>query len=426
MTTVRVHTGPMADPGHRGADADPAVVRLVVDYVHCPQCDLIVPAFTGPEPLAAVLDGSMTRCGFCKWLFPPGPRLPLEVRHRCSDCGTAMRAPAGAAVVACRLCETWFHNPELDPVDRERVEQVLEEQQRIAAKVDRFLAATEHLLPPPPPPAEPPWTLPAPPRPASHGPSVPPLPVSPGLSLLPGAAASPGQPVLPALALPAPPVSSDPSVLPGAPASCGRPVPALPGAGLAGSAAGYLLPRPRSAESLPGNVRVLPGRRRPGERSSMRMTEAFPVALNRALRDVLGSRQRQVLELRYGLDGRPGRSFREIGAVIHRSPGRARAVLDQAVRTLAGLAREADLNNSRQHVSCSIVVHVARHAIGDPLDPAAAARIRAFVEVALPQATPDAATDLLLRLAGLRDELARAGRDRALRRDVTAATPALN
>ena len=85
----------------------------------------------------------------------------------------------------------------------------------------------------------------------------------------------------------------------------------------------------------------------------MRMTEAFPVALNRALRDVLGSRQRQVLELRYGLDGRPGRSFREIGAVIHRSPGRARALLDQAVRTLAGLAREADLNNSRQHVSCS-------------------------------------------------------------------------
>ena len=80
----------MAERGHRTTHGDRGVFTLVVEYVRCPQCELIVPAFTGPEPLAVVADGSMTRCGVCKWVFPSGPRLVLEVRRQCADCGTTM------------------------------------------------------------------------------------------------------------------------------------------------------------------------------------------------------------------------------------------------------------------------------------------------------------------------------------------------
>jgi hypothetical protein len=109
------------------------VYRLVVEYVDCPQCGLLAPAFTGPEPLSVVADGTMSRCGICKWVFSPGPRQPLELRHSCDDCGSTMRAPIGAAVLVCPACEAWFHNPALDPAGRSRAEAALREQDRIAA-----------------------------------------------------------------------------------------------------------------------------------------------------------------------------------------------------------------------------------------------------------------------------------------------------
>jgi Sigma-70, region 4 len=109
------------------------VYRLVVEYVDCPQCGLLAPAFTGPEPLSVVADGTMSRCGICKWVFSPGPRRPLELRHSCDDCGSTMRAPNGAAVLVCPACEAWFHNPALDDGGRAMAEAALREQDRIAA-----------------------------------------------------------------------------------------------------------------------------------------------------------------------------------------------------------------------------------------------------------------------------------------------------
>jgi hypothetical protein len=380
-------------------------VQLVVDYVHCPQCDLTVPAFTGPEPLAIVLDGSMTRCGFCKWVFAPSQRMPLQVRYRCADCGAMMRGPDGAAVLVCRACETWFHNPELDPTVRDRVEQVLREQHRFAAMVDQLLVATERIIPPARPTrpsredvaaqaGRSPYQV-APPTPAAWT-----RPPTPGAAVPSGSAAPPG--------------CTATRATPSAPPAPGQPA----------------APRGPSEHRLPApagsNVRSLRPRQQAGNagaRSGMPMTAAFTAGLRRAARDMLPARQHHVLELRYGLDGQAGRTFREIGAQIGRSPSQARALLDQGLATIAALARRADSGGSREYLSCSVAVHLASHTVGDPLDPQAPGRIRAFIDSALPMATPDAATDLLLRLAGKHDELRPTGQDRALRRAVTTAPP---
>ena len=182
-------------------------------------------------------------------------------------------------------------------------------------------------------------------------------------------------------------------------------------------------PHPTPAGS---NVRTLRPRRQPGRTgrpAGIPMTAAFTAGLRRAARDTLPARQHRVLELRYGLDGQPGRTFPEIGAELRCSPSRARTLLGQALASIAALGRQADSAGSREYLSCSVAVQLAAHAVGDPLDPQTPGRIRAFADSALPKATPGAATDLLLRLAGVRDELAATGQDQALRRAVTAARP---
>ena len=439
----------------------------MVDYVRCPECKLVVPAFTGPEPLGAVVEGAMSRCGFCKWVFAPGPRMPLEVRRSCEDCGTAMRAPVGAAVLVCPACDGWFYNPEADATDRARAEEVLDEQHRIAAMVDRVLIAADGMIPaarqperdredvaahggqstsgatawttaPPSAHAQPALAPPtrtsgprARPQPADAGnhPDAPPpgpdrsdgydrRPPAPrsgdNVRTLhpqrhPADPAGPMQPADPAqLADPAQPADGAWPADTDQPADSGQP---------ADSA------RPATAQPA-DNEPPTAGARRAGHSRTVAtpMTEAFAGALAQAVRDHLAPTQRRVLELRYGLDGRPGRTFREIGTALRRSPTRSRRILEQGVRTIAELARRAELSRSREHVYCSIAVHVAMHAIGDPLDPQTPSRIRAFIDLALPGARPDAATDLLLRLAGLRDGLAALGHDRALRRAVAAAT----
>lgn len=123
----------MAEQARHSTQSHHGVYRLVVEYVDCPQCELLAPAFTGPEPLSVVADGTMSRCGICKWVFSPGARQPLELRHTCDDCGSTMRAPVGAAVLVCPACEAWFHNPALDATGRTRAEAALREQDRIAA-----------------------------------------------------------------------------------------------------------------------------------------------------------------------------------------------------------------------------------------------------------------------------------------------------
>jgi hypothetical protein len=418
----------MADRGRPNTHGDHAVFKLVVDYVHCPQCDLTVPAFTGPEPLAAVTEGTMTRCGFCKWVFTTGPRQPLEVRASCADCGTTMRSPVGAAVLVCPMCEGWFYNPELDATERDRAEAVLNEQHRIASMVDRFLLAADHLIP------------------ASRESEDEDVAAHGGMSGYPAHSRGPA-PLDPA-------GSRGTQQRQPSPQHPVHPTAHRPPAPRSGS--GNSRPDSGRADGTrpTGNVRSLHGRRRSSvvdhepaldgepitpspipepavpesptvasQQVGAPMTVAFAGALHRAVQDVLGPRHRRVLELRYGLDGRPGRTFDEIGAALRRSPSRARAILAEGVATIVELARAAEAGHARQHVSCSLAVHIAAHAVGDPHDAQAPCRVRAFVDAALPAARPSAATDLLLRLAGLRDELVPTGHDRALRRAVTAARP---
>ncbi|HSV66480.1 MAG TPA: hypothetical protein VLJ59_11315 [Mycobacteriales bacterium] len=148
--------------------------------------------------------------------------------------------------------------------------------------------------------------------------------------------------------------------------------------------------------------------------------EAFAEAFVRAVREATAPRQRCVLELRYGLDGRPGRTFREIGLAVHRSPSQARAILDQSVRAIVSVARETPGRLQWQQHPCAVTVHLAIQALGDLETSLAVVRIRDFVDRALPHAGPDAGTDLLLRLSGWRDALAPNGHDRLLRRTVAA------
>jgi hypothetical protein len=400
----------MAERGHGTTYGDRSVFKLVVEYVRCPQCELIVPAFTGPEPLAAVAEGSMTRCGFCKWVFPRGQRMVLEVRRACAECGATMRAPAGAAVLVCPACDTWYHNPELDEADRRRTAAVLSEQRRIAAMVDRFLTAADRVIPPARQPEE-----------EQTGMAMP------GTTFRRGTAALPHIPV-PATR-PLPPGGEDTAAHVPTPRT-GNVLPMRTRAGTGtGTNAGSNTGTGNSTGSSTGNGSSTGTANNNGNGAGNSngtgpppvgtpMTAAFASALTNAARECLGPQQREAMELRYGLDGRPGRTFAQIGAALRRSPSRARALLEEGISTITRLASVAETHRTGQHMTCSITVHVAGHAVRDPLDPDAPARIRAFVEVALPNVGPGVATDLVLRLSGRHADLAPSGRHRALRRAV--------
>jgi hypothetical protein len=312
------------------------VYRLVVEYVDCPQCELLTPAFTGPEPLPVVLDGTMSRCGICKWVFSPGRRQPLELRHTCADCGSTMRAPTGAAVLVCPACEAWFHNPGLDEAGRSRAEAALREQDRIAAMLGQF------------------------------------------------------------------------------------PGPARVRGTFRRNWYEHQLPVPRVPGDSMGTVRAL-HRPRGGTQTSAPVPVVFAAALRRAIQDALPPRQQRAMELRYGLDGGGGHTFGAIGADLRRSPSRAREILYQGIRTIVVLGREADASPSPTRLSCSIVMHLAAHVLGDPTEPDTPARVLAFLGATLPDANPTVATDLLVRLSGRRDQFAALRQDRALYRAITAA-----
>lgn len=340
------HTVVVAERNERLTYGNRTVVRLAADYVCCPQCELVVPAYTGPEPVVAVSAGTMVRCGLCKWVFPPVPRLPLELRRPCPECRATILAPLQAGIMACPGCESWFFNPDLSPATRARAEHILAEQHRIAAMVEQVLDAADRRLG----------------GATSTGPDRTGLP----------AASAP----------PATPTRSKPHVAARSPDSAR---PALD----------------RAADPVPA---------------------AFSAAFTQAVQDMTGLRQRQVLTLRYGLDGKPGRTFREIGAALNRSPGRARAILDEAIRSIVATARDVPSGQGWQHRPCSVTAQLSIQALGDLRDARTPARIRAFVDRELPLVQPAVATDLLLRLSGWRDTLARHGHDRALRRQVSMAT----
>jgi DNA-directed RNA polymerase sigma subunit (sigma70/sigma32) len=56
----------------------------------------------------------------------------------------------------------------------------------------------------------------------------------------------------------------------------------------------------------------------------------FADAFTLAVQGLESPRERLVATLRYGLDGAPGRTFRQIGEVLGRSPARARQLLGNA------------------------------------------------------------------------------------------------
>lgn len=334
----------MAEQARHSTHSHHGVYRLVVEYVDCPQCGLLAPAFTGPEPLPVVSDGTMSRCGICKWVFSPGSPQPQELRHTCADCGSTMRAPVGAAVLVCPACEAWFHNPALDPAGRARAEAALREQDRIAAMLGQEPA-----------------------KPRSRG-------------------------------------------------------------TFRRNWYDHRLPTPRPPEPAPparmGTVRALHRPPRPGSapQNSAPVPVVFGSALRRAIEDALPPRQQRAMELRYGLGGGSGRTFEQIAGELRRSPSRAREILHQGIRTIVILGREADASPSPTRLSCSIVMHLAVHILGDPADPETPGRVVDFLTTTLPGASPAVGAELLVRLSGRRDQFAALRQDRQLYRAVTAAS----
>ena len=107
-------------------------------------------------------------------------------------------------------------------------------------------------------------------------------------------------------------------------------------------------------------------------------------------------------ELRYGLDGGPGRTFRQIGQALDRSPARARQLLWHAVHSIALAPLGSDPTWSPHRRACGIAVHLATDVLGDPTDSLTPARLRAFIDQALPQVRPQVSALLLDRAGGPR------------------------
>src|SRR5215211_1895814 len=127
----------------------------------------------------------------------------------------------------------------------------------------------------------------------------------------------------------------------------------------------------------------------------------FADAFTIAVEGLDAPRERLVATLRYGLDGAPGRTFREIGQALGRSPARARQLLWRAVRNIAPAPLGPDPAWSPSRRACGVAVHLATEVLGNPIDPQTPARIRAFVDQALPLTRPQVSAQLLIQLADL-------------------------
>jgi len=78
--------------------------------------------------------------------------------------------------------------------------------------------------------------------------------------------------------------------------------------------------------------------------------------------------------------------------------------------------------------ACGVAVQPATEVLGDPTDPQAPARMRAFVDQALPHVRPQVSAQLLIKLADLVElevDLLAWGRDHALCRAIAAIHPTL-
>jgi hypothetical protein len=356
-------------PGGRG-HRDPNVIRLSHQYASCPTCQLILPLYDDPDGAALLPPAQVARCGLCKRPLQAATPWLLDLKLRCPDCGTLIRAPTEAAVLACPGCGSYFANPSNCTEVRQRVRVIVAEQARIAELVNDLDRRLEEAM------AEVERQRAA---------------LSPLLDLCGHQLADPG----------------------GWPGVC-------------------LLPA-----GHPGPHGLPPWQPPPRRRQRIRVPEdwidrtrplpaVFADAFTTAVQGLDSARERLVAELRYGLAGGPGRTFRQIGQALDRSPARARQLLWNAVSSIALAPLFPDPAWSPHRRVCGIAVHLATDVLGDPTDPQTPARIRAFVDQALPHVRPQVGAQLLIELADLVElevDLRAWGRDHALCRAV-AAVPA--
>jgi hypothetical protein len=342
-------------PAGRG-QRDPNVIRLSHQYVSCPPCQLVVPLYDYPDGAAgaraaaadrgAVLPPvQVARCGLCKRPLDTFTPRPLDLKLHCPDCGTLIRAPTEAAVLACPGCDSYFANPSNSPEVGQRVRAILAEQARIAELVNDLDRRLDEAM------AE-----------AERQRAVlPPL-----LDLCGHQVADPG---------------SWPEVC--------------------------LLPA-----GHPGPHGLPPWQPPLRHRERMRVPDAwidharprpalFADAFTTAVQGLDSPRERLVAELRFGLDGVPGRTFRQIGEALDRSPARARQLLWNAVSSIALAPLGPDPTWSPHRRACGVAVHLATDVLGDPTEPQTPARIRAFVDQALPHVRSQVGAQLLIELSDL-------------------------
>jgi hypothetical protein len=362
-------------PGGR-EQRDPKVIRLSYQYAVCPSCQLILPLYEDSDAAAGhdagadgrdgVLPLQVARCGLCKVPLDTATPWMLDLRLRCPDCGAVIRGPAQAAVLACPGCDRYFANPSNSPEVRQQIRGIMAEQARIAELVNDLNRRLEQVL------AEA----------ERHRAALAPLLEPCGCQL------------------PDPGGWSEVCLLPvGHPGPHG--LPSWP-------------PPPRGERIRVPEEWIDPTRPRP---------LVFADAFTMAVEGLNAPRERLVAELRYGLDGAPGRTFRQIGQALGRSPARARQLLWRAVRNIALAPLGPDPTWSPCRRACGVAVHLATDVLGDPSDPQAPARIRAFVDQALPLTRPQVGAQLLVELADLVElevDLRAWGRDQALCRAVAA------
>ncbi|MGH8899636.1 MAG: sigma factor-like helix-turn-helix DNA-binding protein [Egibacteraceae bacterium] len=361
------------------------VARLSYDYGRCPRCELVTPLVldctSGDKRLRIepVFSGAL-RCGLCARALVEKTAAPLDFRHDCPDCGSVMLGPADAVVIACPGCDVYFLNPANSPEVRARVDAVLAERARLAEMVTaldkRIAEADAHF-------------------------DFQSWEESLGF-------------------VPYPDCAQQTAGLYGEVGPCVFPL------GHTGSCSMYPCDETDREFGPTWVPQEWIDRSRP-------LPEVFVETLVEAVRGVVGEREQRVVMLRYGLDGNPGRTFREIALDLGRSPSRARSLLGKAVNEvrmtpLRGSSKGPPGRRVRvssewppERRACGIVVHLATEVLGDVTNADTPAHVRAFVDQAFPNSRVQVATQLLIELACLDLDVLRGGRDRALCRATAAA-----
>lgn len=351
--------------------------RLSYEYGQCPKCELLlplVPDCDDDDPVMGIRSvySGAPGCGLCAMAVIDSEQRPLDSPRDCPDCGFAVRAPTGAAVIACPSCGTYFLNPTSPPGVQERVKARLEDRARRAEMLDQL---ARRLF---------------------------------------------GEQIFADLERWEQSLLWDASY-----PDCARHTD-----GLYGEAGPCVLPLGHrgpcsmyhgESDREYGPVRVPEewiDRSRPPH-------EVFVEALITALHGAAWPREQRVFTLRYGLDGKPGRTFRQIAEDLGRSPSRARDLLWQGVSRVRLMPFRGDPQPDwpAELRACGVVAHLAADVLGDGVDPEVPARVRAFVDHAFPNARPQVAAKLLIELACLDFDVLLGGRDRALCRAVAAARP---